>query len=100
MPEELAFSRSELRRRRDQLMAIHHPDRGGDPVAAARLNETYARMTYWLERRDARAAAAQKHADETPALQGIGFRARAAKLAGAALVALATLAAMRNARRR
>jgi hypothetical protein len=58
-------------------------------------------MTRWLERRDACAAAAHKRLDNAASrVPAMELRARAAKLAGTALVALAALAAIRNARRR
>ncbi len=50
LDREQAFSRTELRRQRDQLMHIHHPDRGGSEAMAARINVTYARMLDWLDR--------------------------------------------------
>lgn len=46
-----ALSDAELRRRRDALMLVHHPDRGGSAEMAGRVNETYARMQGWLLRR-------------------------------------------------
>ena len=45
-----AFSRKNLRRQRDQLMYIHHPDRGGSEEMAACINLAYSRMLAWLDR--------------------------------------------------
>jgi hypothetical protein len=45
-----AFSRTDLRRQRDRLMHIHHPDRGGSAAMAAQINMTYSRMITWLDR--------------------------------------------------
>jgi hypothetical protein len=81
-------------------MAVYHPDHGGDSAEAARLNETYARMIDWLERRHSRSAAAEKRSRDRTISPTMGLRARAAKIAGAAFVAMAALAAMRNSRRR
>lgn len=50
MVPDQAFSRTGLRRQRDQLMNVHHPDRGGCEEMAARINVTYARMNFWLDR--------------------------------------------------
>lgn len=52
-----ALSEPELRRRRDELMNLHHPDRGGSVETASRINETYARMSKWLRRRKERTEA-------------------------------------------
>ncbi len=43
-----AFSREKLRRQRDRLMSIHHPDRGGNVEIASRINSTYDSMVEWL----------------------------------------------------
>jgi hypothetical protein len=50
LDREDAFSRANLRRQRDRLMHIHHPDRGGSEAMAARINVTYGRMLGWLDR--------------------------------------------------
>jgi hypothetical protein len=104
VPEEAAFSRAELRRRRDQLMAVHHPDRGGDAASAARVNETYKRMVEWLDRRE---ALASRRADllatatpsSPPSLKS-ALRTGAAKVAGAAVVAFSLFVALRGGRKR
>lgn len=49
VPAERAFSRDLLRRRRDRLMRIHHPDRGGAADKAAEINLVYGRMIAWLD---------------------------------------------------
>jgi hypothetical protein len=54
LDEEQAFSKTLLRQRRDQLMSMHHPDRGGSPEMATDINETYSRMVQWLRRRSDR----------------------------------------------
>ena len=106
MSRETALSRSELRRRRDRLMNVHHPDRGGDARKAARINAIYARMLAWLEARDARSA----DLDGAPEFQPKTKRSRNAALSerlnagasrvwGLALVAVATYAALRHRRK-
>lgn len=57
------LSETELRRRRDELMHRHHPDRGGSAEKASRINETYARMSAWLRRRKERAQASHRTRD-------------------------------------
>jgi hypothetical protein len=109
VPEEAAFSRAELRRRRDQLMAVHHPDRGGDAADAARVNETYRRMVEWLDRREARALASKrpvpeavaKSEAESPSASFLkkALRTGAAKVAGVAVVAVAAFVALRGGRK-
>ena len=51
LPTHLAFSRTALRRQRDQLIREHHPDRGGNNEKAREINEIYARMIRWLDSR-------------------------------------------------
>jgi hypothetical protein len=108
VPEEAAFSKAELRRCRDKLMAVHHPDHGGDAATAARVNETYRRMIEWLEQRDVRASAPTRPDGEL-APEVIGppapslttkIRANFTKVAGAAIVAVAAVVALRGARKR
>lgn len=100
VPPEDAFSRAELRRRRDRLMNVHHPDRGGDAKTAARINATYARMTVWLERRDRRnpEPGGEGTADASVYKSSVAaaFHAGAAQFCAAALIALATMAAFRG----
>ncbi len=52
LPVRQAFSRTALRRRRDLLMRLHHPDRGGSDDRAREINEIYARMVRWLDERN------------------------------------------------
>lgn len=111
LPLEDAFSRAELRARRDHLMNVHHPDRGGDAANAARINATYARMIAWLDRRsaseakrkNARAAIAEAAPEEGAGLYrqtlSAAFQAGAAQICAVALVALATYAALRGERK-
>jgi hypothetical protein len=91
-----AFSRSELRRQRDRLMNTHHPDRGGAENMAVRVNETYARMAAWLDRRRFRREKYQpkeaifpvaEPADDRPKRRGAAIRIRAAQLYAAAMMA-------------
>jgi hypothetical protein len=100
---EAAFSRAEVRRRRDRLMIQYHPDLGGDAKKAARINATYARMIDWLDKssaRDAERKAAQAAANEPGGLfrssLSAAFHAGAAQVGALALVALATYAAFRG----
>lgn len=58
-----SLSETELRRRRDELMHRHHPDRGGSSEMASRINETYARMSAWLRRRKQRGDASRRDRD-------------------------------------
>jgi hypothetical protein len=99
LPEEAAFSRAELRRRRDQLMAVHHPDHGGEAASAARVNETYKRMVEWLDRRDVRAARQAELASRSAPSLKSALRAGAAKVAGAAVVAFSVFVALRGGRK-
>jgi len=103
VPLDAAFSRTELRRRRDHLMNIYHPDHGGDTDHAARLNATYTRMTEWLDKRRFRTAerkiqenAATPDGIEVPSIYKSGITTA---FQAAALVALATLAAIRATRK-
>jgi hypothetical protein len=107
LPPEIPLSRLELRRRRDRLMIVHHPDRGGDAKKAARINATYARMVDWLDRRpagEAEGKAPEASAATVPADMGgvyksslkAVFHAGAAQFCAVALVALATYAAFRG----
>jgi hypothetical protein len=52
LPVRQAFSRTALRRQRDVLMRLHHPDRGGSDDRAREINEIYARMIRWLDGRN------------------------------------------------
>jgi hypothetical protein len=105
VPEEAAFSRAELRHRRDELMSVHHPDHGGDAASAVRVNETYRRMVEWLDRREARASRRPFHEDapksETLSAHFLKktLRGGAAKVAGVAVVAFAAFAALRGGRK-
>jgi hypothetical protein len=95
---ESAFSRAELRRRRDRLMSVHHPDRGGDGDKAARINAIYGRMTLWLDRN--KGAELEIDPPETPnvvtsSLKAM-FSAGAAQIGVVALVAVAALTAFRG----
>jgi hypothetical protein len=100
---DAAFSRVELRRRRDRLMIHHHPDLGGDAKKAARINATYARMMEWLDKSSARdaerkakdAAFAETNSAFRSSLSA-AFHAGATQIAAFALVALATYAAFRG----
>jgi hypothetical protein len=65
---ENAFSRSDLRRRRDYLMSTHHPDRGGSEQMAVRVNKIYSRMTEWLDRRRERRERLRKRRERLPNL--------------------------------
>jgi hypothetical protein len=96
---EQARSTIELRRRRDELMAQHHPDRGGEADMAARVNETYARMVKYLGARKARRAPApetsQADGDEDNVFFAIWkatLHASAAQLSALALIAAAGFA--------
>ncbi|WP_374546505.1 hypothetical protein [Rhodoblastus sp.] len=107
---DAAFSRTELRRRRDRLMNIHHPDRGGDAAKAARINAIYARMTAWLDSRGA-VESERRGPNVSPAAEPGGqggvfksglsaaFHAGAAQICAVAMVALATYAAFRGNRK-
>ncbi len=106
LSRDAAFSRAELRRRRDRLMIVHHPDRGGDPRKAARINAIYARMLTWLDARSARLAETRHDARGTPPKKtgrvsalSAGLNASAARVWGLALVAAATYAAIRAKRK-
>lgn len=107
LPPEVPLSRIELRRRRDRLMIVHHPDRGGDAKKAARINATYARMVDRLdsrpageaERRASEASAATVQTDAGGVYKSslkAAFHAGAAQFCAVALVALATFAAFRG----
>lgn len=103
LPPEFAYSRTELRRRRNRLMIAHHPDRGGSAETAARINETYARMAEWLDHRNARCVKAKNataSSPDAPAKEKRIFRSAlsaalhggAAQIFAWALVAAATYA--------
>jgi hypothetical protein len=107
LPPDAPISRVELRRRRDRLMGVHHPDRGGDAKKAARINATYARMVDWLdsrsasevERKGAGAPSATDQAESGSVYKSglsAAFHAGATYFAAAALIALATYAAFRG----
>jgi hypothetical protein len=106
LPPDASFSRAELRRRRDRLMSVHHPDRGGDAEKAARINATYARMVDWLDSRSAKEverkgseasfATDRAETDVYKSSLAAAFHAGAAYFAAAALVAFATYAAFRG----
>jgi hypothetical protein len=92
-----AFSRSDLRRRRDYLMSIHHPDRGGSEHMAVHINEIYSRMMDWLDRRRQRRERLRKRQEyvpDQPAGEGsklspflAAFQNRAIRLSALALMA-------------
>jgi hypothetical protein len=107
LPPEIPLSRLELRRRRDRLMIVHHPDRGGDERKAARINATYARMVDWLDSRppgEAERKVPDGSSGAVPADMGgvykstlkAAFHAGAAQFCAVALVALAAYAAFRG----
>jgi hypothetical protein len=103
LQRDAAFSRVELRRRRDRLMNLHHPDRGGEAEIAARINATYTRMIAWLDSRSARDA--ERKGPETASTDDGGIyksslsaalHAGAAQAYAFALVALAAYAVFRG----
>jgi hypothetical protein len=106
LPPEAPLSRAELRRRRDRLMIVHHPDRGGDAKKAARINATYARMVDWLDSRPAGEAERNGPGASSATVQAAdgvyksslkaALHAGAAQFCAVALVALATYAAFRG----
>jgi hypothetical protein len=100
-----AFVRSELRRRRYQLMRLHHPDRGGSDRMAIRINLTYARMAKWLdderERRfrgtkEPSTARTREESVESRSVLSTALQAGAAQLCAVALVAGASYALLRR----
>lgn len=99
------LSETELRRRRDELMHQHHPDRGGSAEMASRINETYARMSAWLRRRRERSEASRKrHAAEREervdaAARPAGRWVLAGSMMTTALGAVAAWAVVRGKRR-
>jgi len=97
-----AFSHAALRRRRDRLLLVHHPDRGGDPTKAAEINAIYKRMLKWLDGDGSRWSDAQL--TDTPIGGGpqiiSRLRANTGKLGALALAAAATYAAFRRAGKR
>jgi hypothetical protein len=97
-PEQVK-STIELRRRRDQLMGRHHPDLGGDRETAARINDTYARMTKYLNARAPRRAAPAPEYPPGDSLYSETLKATlhagAAQISALALVAAAGLAMLR-----
>jgi hypothetical protein len=99
-PEE-AKSSIELRRRRDELMSQHHPDRGGDVEKAARINAVYARMTRYLNARKARR---RPVVAGEPGVLGETLRANlhagAAQLSALAVAAAAGLALLQKFRKK
>lgn len=103
---DVAFSHVELRRRRDRLMIVHHPDHGGDGRKAARINAIYGRMMAWLDARSTRMAE-MKQPRTTQATQTGGGRSTlserlnvgAARVWGLAAVAAATYVALRRRRK-
>ena len=106
LSRDTAVSRAELRRRRDRLIVVHHPDHGGDAGKAAEINTVYARMIEWLDERRARAAEARDLRQARPRETGTrgstlseGLNAGAAKLVGLAIVAAATYATLRGKRK-
>jgi len=94
----LAFSHVALRRRRDGLLLVHHPDRGGDPTKAAEINGIYERMVKWLEGDGSRWRAAEQMAAPIEASPKIvpSLRERTAKISAFALAAIAAYAAFRR----
>jgi hypothetical protein len=89
-PQE-ARSTIVLRRRRDELISQHHPDRGGDVEKAARINAIYARMTRYLNARKARRRAAVTGGRGVPG---------AAQLSALAVAAAAGFAVLQKFRKR
>lgn len=93
-----AFSHAALRRRRDRLLLVHHPDRGGDQTKAAEINAIYERMLKWLDGDGSRWRAAEG----TDAPRGASLRIasrlreRTAKVGAVALAAVAAYAAFRR----
>jgi hypothetical protein len=101
-PEE-AKSTIVLRRRRDQLMSQHHPDRGGDVDKAARINAIYARMTRYLNARKARRRPVAGEAVERGVFRETlkaNLHAGAAQFSALALAAVAGLALLQKFRKR
>lgn len=98
LPPDAVFSRVELRRRRDRLMSVHHPDRGGDADKAARINAVYGRMTVWLDRN--KSVESEPQSGEAPSVVTSSLKAMvsvgAAQIGVVALVAVAALAAFRG----
>ena len=104
LPVRQAFSRTALRRQRDVLMRLHHPDRGGSDDRAREINEIYARMIRWLDGRNRapgqRQAPSASDAAESDSPQKKLLR-KAVKAALWAMTAAATsYLATRKARRR
>ena len=109
LPVRQAFSRTALRRQRDLLMRLHHPDRGGSDDRAREINEIYARMIKWLDERNRPPSQqpAPVAGDEAVGAAGEGeppqkrlLRKAAAVALWAVTVAASSYLAMRKARRR
>ena len=91
-----AFSRAALRRRRDRLLFVHHPDRGGDPNKAAEVNAIYERMLNWLGGDSSRWRAAQQADSPIGASTKMVPSSRAARIGAFAFAAAADYAAFRR----
>jgi hypothetical protein len=100
-PEE-ASSSIDLRRRRDELIGQHHPDRGGDADKAARINATYARMTRYLNARKLRRRPSRDGENDSLFLDTLkaNLHAGAAQLSALALAAAAGFALLQKFRKR
>ncbi len=93
-----AFSHAALRRRRDRLLLVHHPDRGGDPHKAAEINATYERMLTWLDAEGPKGSEAQQTNTSSGVLSKFASRlgGPTAKLGALALAAVAVYGAFRR----
>ena len=89
LPTHLAFSRTALRRRRDQLIREHHPDRGGSHCKAQEINEIYTRMIRWLDSRYKPGTRLASEAIDEPEPHG-GASSQFLRKAGAAALWAAT----------
>jgi hypothetical protein len=109
LDQEQAFSKALLKQRRDQLMSVHHPDRGGSPDMARDINATYSRMLRWLQRRSDRRERArgrqQRNAEQATGERpwrsplSAAFRTRARQAYAAAVIAVIGYAAFFRNRR-
>lgn len=60
LPEDGSITQAQVKRRRGRLMQKHHPDKGGTKEKAQQINETFERLSAWINETERRRRQAER----------------------------------------